>query len=149
MRRKAIIVDLDGTLTDNTHRLGLLMAPKKDWDKISEQSAYDLPVLWCQDMVQIYSDAGYTILFVTGRHQKYEPVTREWLMRYVSPSVDYVLMMRPHEDFREDFMVKLDIYQKEIVTFYDVAFCLEDRDSVTRMWRDIGLYCLQVKDNTY
>jgi len=146
---KAIIVDLDGTLTNNDHRIGMLHAEVKDWDAINEASRFDLPVLWCQDMVHIYAQAGYKILFVTGRTATYESVTREWLTRYISPAVDFTLMMRPVTDRREDFIVKMEIFQRDILPFYDVAFALEDRDSVTRMWRDIGLTCLQVKDSTY
>jgi hypothetical protein len=148
MKTRAIIVDLDGTLTDNTHRLHMLTTPEKDWVAINEHSRYDLPVLWCQEMVQMYHNAGYKILFVTGRAAFAESITREWLTRYIGP-LDYQLYMRPLTDTREDFIVKQEIFQRDILPFYDVAFALEDRDSVTRMWRDIGVTCLQVKDSTY
>ena len=147
--QKAIIVDIDGTLSDNTHRLHMFNDNIKDWTEINERSRYDLPVLWCQDMVHMYAKEGYKILFVTGREARAEAVTREWLTRYISPSVDYVLMMRGLTDTRPDFIVKHEIYLRDIAPFYEVAFCLEDRDSVTHMWRSIGLTCLQVKDSTY
>lgn len=146
---KAIIVDIDGTLSDNTHRLHMFNDNIKDWTEINERSRYDLPVLWCQDMVHIYAQAGYKILFVTGRVASAEAVTREWLTRYVSPSVDYTLHMRGLTDTRPDFIVKQEIYMRDIAPFYQVSFCLEDRDSVTHMWRSLGLTALQVKDSTY
>lgn len=147
--KKAIIVDIDGTLSDNTHRLHMFNDNIKDWTEINERSRYDLPVLWCQEMVHIYAAAGYKVLFVTGRESRAEAVTKEWLTRYISASVDYTLLMRGLTDTRPDFIVKNEIYVRDIMPFYEVAFCLEDRDSVTQMWRSIGLPCLQVKDSTY
>lgn len=148
-KQKAIIVDLDGTLTDNSHRLHMFNDNIKDWTEINERSRYDLPVLWCQEMVNIYAAAGYKILFVTGRAAQAEAVTREWLTRYISPAVNYQLYMRGLTDTRLDPFVKQEIFFRDIMPFYEVAFCLEDRDSVTRMWRSIGLIALQVKDSTY
>ena len=149
MKEKALIVDIDGTLSDNTHRLHMFNENVKDWTAINEQSRYDLPVMWCQEMVHMYNRAGYKILFITGRAAEAEGVTREWLMRYISPEVDWSLMMRPSDDTREDWVVKKDIYNQKVMPFYEVEFCLEDRDSVTNMWRGLGLVCLQVKESTY
>jgi len=148
-RQKAIIVDLDGTLSDNSHRLRMFNDQVKDWTQINELSRYDLPHIWCQDMVHIYHAAGFKILFVTGRSQEAEDVTREWLTKYISPAVDWTLLMRHKDDHREDWIVKEDIFVRDIAPLYDVQFCLEDRESVTNMWRRIGLICLQCKESTY
>ncbi len=151
MKQKAIIVDLDGTLSDNTPRLHYFdnHTQVKDWTAINELSRYDLPNLWCQEMVHIYKDAGYKILFITGRAENAKQVTIEWLTRYLSPHVDYELHMRGAHDTREDFIVKEEIYTFLIAPRYDVSFAIDDRQQVVDMWRRIGLTCLQCKDSTY
>lgn len=149
MKQIALIVDLDGTLTDNTHRLHMFNSTVKDWKAINERSRYDLPNLWCQNLINLYSQAGYKIIFLTGRSEEFEDITREWLMRYVSPAVDYTLLMRGKLDTREDFEMKLDIYRSKIEPLYEVEFCIDDRTQVVNMWRALGLTCLQCKEDTY
>ena len=37
-----------------------------------------------------------------------------------------------------------DMNKRFILDKYNVAFVLDDRDQVVRVWRDLGLTCLQV-----
>lgn len=149
MKRKALIIDIDGTLSDNTHRLHLFNKNVKDWTEINELSRYDLPNLWCQSIVHLFGEQGYKIIFMTGRSEEAERVTREWLMRYVSPAIDWTLLMRGKDDRREDFEIKEDLYCQHVAPLYDVEFCVDDRDQNVQMFRRIGLVCLQCKENTY
>lgn len=151
MKHKAIIVDIDGTLSDNTHRLHYFTNHTQvtNWAPINELSKNDPPNVWCQEMVHLYKKAGYKILFITGRAEDAKQVTVEWLTKHLDAGVDYELHMRGEFDRRDDYIIKLDIYNELIKQRYDVAFVVEDRQSVVEMWRSIGLTCLQCKEATY
>lgn len=52
--------------------------------------------------------------------------------------------MRPEGDKRKDSIVKAELFDKHIKDNYAVDFVLDDRNQVVKMWRDMGLKCLQV-----
>lgn len=150
MKKKSLIIDIDGTLTNIMWRLDALNAEKRDWDAIDAQSKLDLPNTWCVNLVELYMKAGYHIVFLTGRNEKYRASTDEWLESYLSPDVirNSTLIMRPLKDYRDDCLVKKDLYYKYIEPYFDVEFCIDDRPSVASMLRSFGLTVLVCQEKT-
>lgn len=144
---KAIIVDIDGTLSCDSWRRQAYDHPKRDWDEINAMCKYDKPNLWCKELVRSMSEAGYQIIFLTARNSKARDITESWLNDNLDSLHNSVLMMRPENDFRADYIIKEMIYRKEIEPHYEVLFCVEDKQSVTDMWRKIGVVCLQCEGN--
>lgn len=141
--KKAIIVDLDGTLCNIDHRLPLITTPdkKKDWTNFYESMIYDMPNMWCYDLITKYSKDDVAILYVTGRPDTYRSHSMDWLRRYSCPISE--LHMRPSKDNRKDSIIKKEIFESYIQPVYEILFCIEDRSSVVQMWRSQGLICLQ------
>ena len=140
IKSKAIIVDIDGTISDDRWRKHILLHDKVNWDDVQAMSRYDQPNQWCLSIIDAFMDKGYTILFVTARNERYRKKTIEWLNCNVLAG--YELFMRPIDDQSPDTHVKATIYNQFIQPFYDVGFCIDDRESVAQMWRDIGIACL-------
>lgn len=139
--KKAIIVDLDGTLANCDHRLHHLQKSPKNWSGFFEELGADKLNLWCSELVKSMKASGYTIILMTGRSDEYKGSTIEWLTRH---KIEFdLLIMRAKNDFRSDTVVKRDLYQKEVAPHYRTLFCLEDRQSVVAMWREMGVTCLQ------
>ncbi len=139
--KKAIIVDLDGTLCNVEHRVSHVLGEEKDWKSFNEALVHDTIYDWCQELIRVMHKEQYKVLFVTGRGEDYRDLTVNWLSKN---NVSYhQLYMRKSNDFREDNEVKLEIYRGSIEQHYQVLFVLDDRLSVVKMWRDIGLVCLQ------
>jgi predicted kinase len=125
----AIICDLDGTLA--------LIGDRSPYDSAScEKDLVNEPVR------SILQTAGKAIVFVSGREDKSKPQTLAWLEKH-GICFD-ALYMRRSGDMRKDSIVKREIYDEFILDKYNVAFVLDDRDQVVRVWRDLGLTCLQV-----
>jgi len=59
------------------------------------------------------------------------------------------LYMRTEGDYRDDAVVKYELYVQYIAPTFDVAVVLDDRNRVVRMWRQVGLTCLQVEDGDF
>lgn len=140
-KRKGIIVDLDGTLCDTLHRQHFMTGEKKNWPAFYDALTEDRPNYWCLDLTRIYWDAGVDIIFVSGRPDDYRAQTEVWLIRHCH-FYDQ-LLMRKSGDYRKDSIVKAEIYREHIEPYFEIKFCIDDRQQVVDMWRELGLVCLQ------
>lgn len=139
MRKKAIIVDLDGTLADITHRRKFVEGKKKDWKNFNKNIINDDLNGWCAEIIRRMMP-DHHVLLVSGRTDELQEETEQWLKKHDVPYTD--LMMRKDKDYRDDTVVKREIYEKNIKPHYDVLFVIDDRAKVVKMWRDEGLVCL-------
>ena len=137
---KSIVVDIDGTLSNDIWRRHLITNGQATWDDIHTMSKYDMPNQWCLEIIDAMQSKGYKLLFITARNEKYREDTLAWLNANVIGGFE--LFMRPITDLSDDWIVKKNIYHTNIESLYDVEFCLEDKGSVAQMWRDLGLTCL-------
>ena len=129
-RPDAIICDLDGTLA--------LFGNANPFDRnflADELNPAVAAILRNRPPVE-------ELIIVSGRNNKFEAVTRQWLAKYkLSPER---LHMRKDGDYRKDSVIKEEIYHECIEDVYNVVFVLDDRSSVVDLWRSLGLSCLQV-----
>lgn len=140
MKKKAIIVDLDGTLADITHRRKFVEGKTKDWKNFNRNIIKDDLNSWCAEIIRRMIP-DHHVLLVSGRTDDLKQETTDWLKKHSVPFTD--LMMRPEKDYRDDTVVKREIYEEKIKPFYDVLFVIDDRAKVVKMWRETGLVCLQ------
>ena len=152
MRKRAIIIDLDGTLCNVDHRLHFIQRKPKDWAGFHEACAGDQLNDWCSLITDaFYALYGKTlyieVLILTGRPESMREKTECWLM---ANAIRYHrLYMRPDDDHRDDLDYKRDFYEKLIVPHYSIEFVIEDRKRVVDMWRSLGLTCLQCCEGNY
>jgi FMN phosphatase YigB (HAD superfamily) len=144
----AIVIDLDGTLCDCSHRVQHAQA--KDWDAFYEGLMGDKVVEPVRELLECMTES-LEILLVTGRPEKYRVTTERWLQdNFILWDA---LLMRPRDDWRHDYEVKLALLEahfgsKEIV-LERVLFALDDRDQVVEAFRNYGLSCWQVRQGDY
>lgn len=141
-----IIVDIDGTLADLTHRLHFL--EKRDYDGFYGALGEDAPKRSVIDMVNLlyWSDPKYgkenSILLCSGRPSNYKAETISWLKKH---KVFYSeLYMRAAGDYRKDHIIKAELYEQMKAGGFDPKLVIDDRPSVIAMWREKGLDVLQV-----
>lgn len=130
----AIICDLDGTLALFEGKRGPYDASKCADDNIN------LPIL--KILNAFFKHEHYQIIFLSGREDQFRVPTMEFLSRnHVPPGP---LHMRKTTDKRKDYIVKMELFDQHVRGRYNVIFVLDDRDQVVKLWRDLGLTCLQV-----
>jgi FMN phosphatase YigB (HAD superfamily) len=155
--KRNIIVDIDGTVADLTHRRKYVdgtLGKKKDWPSFHAGMTHDTPhadiIALVQHFASVRQGRGYAhkITFVTGRHEAYRNATLSWLSAHVPLPNSFAMYMRIDGDYRSDDIVKEEIYLKALhplgVTPETTAFVLDDRDRVVHMWRRHGFRVLQV-----
>jgi len=143
-----VICDIDGTIADTTHRLHFVKKPKdapgdwkKDWNGFFSQMEND-PVR--EDvrkiLIQFYNE-GKTIIFMSGRPEQYRDITLNWLsMNFLTFA--YTVIMRPRGDKRPDTETKRDLLNKYFPDKSVIHMVIDDRPSVIRVWKDMGLTVL-------
>lgn len=131
--KKAIIVDIDGTLAKMNGRGPF------DWMRVGEDSVNE-PI---RHIVNLYQASGHEIILFSGRDAVCRSITIDWLAGNLVGFNQ--LHMRPEGNNEKDAIIKRRLYDEHVNGKYDVQFVLDDRNQVVDMWRkDLGLTCLQV-----
>jgi hypothetical protein len=141
-RPAAVIVDLDGTVALHNGR------SPYDYDRVGE----DLPNQPVIDLVRELKQAGYQIIFVSGRPDSCAVASLYWVERNVNTdgkTLYHGPFMRKTGDNRDDSIVKREIFDEQIRDRFDVKYVLDDRNRVVRMWRRLGIPTLQVADGAF
>lgn len=143
---KYVIVDMDGTIADCSHRIHHVTNGNHNWDAFESMSMDDVPRQPIIDLVKLFKVNGYEILIVSGRQiGRAGKNTVKWLEKHCVP-YKYIFM-RQTGDNRPDNIVKQEILDK--LPKDRIGYVLDDRNQVVKMWRDNGLTCLQVNDGDF
>jgi predicted kinase len=130
----AVIVDIDGTMAKMKDR------SPYDWMRVGE----DEPVQAVIDAVKAAHCSGSQIIVMSGRDGSCKYPTLGWLKRHLGPDISFKLFMRAEKDGRRDDIVKLELFDTHVRNKFNIQYVLDDRDQVVRMWRKLGLTCMQV-----
>lgn len=136
MAKTAIIVDIDGTVALRTDRSPF------QWHKVGNDQVH-------QAVQYLLANLNPKILriFVSGRDEVCRKETEDWLKE--NKIHHDFLYMRVKNDNRKDSIIKEEIYMTHIKGNYNVIFVLDDRDQVVKLWRSLGLVCLQVAEGNF
>lgn len=140
-----ILVDIDGTIADCSHRLHWITTPnrKKDWDAFFAACHDDRPIMPVIAMVScMRAHPGNRLIFCSGRPERTREATRSWLRRHCLPMEP--LYMRGDHDRRDDDILKRELLARIRADGFDPVLAIDDRKRVVDMWRAEGLICAQV-----
>jgi hypothetical protein len=126
----AVICDLDGTLA--------LLGDRSPYDasKCDELDTVNVPVQLA--VSAIHSLSGARIIFMSGRKAK----DREPTLRFIEEKAtfrSFDLFMRDTADNRPDEVTKRELFDKHIRGQFNVVAMFDDRPSVVRLWKSMGL----------
>lgn len=133
----AIICDLDGTLADISGR-NPYDASDLSKDKLKPMTRY---------VLDLATKDGNHVVYMSGREEKDRVPSEEWLKGHECPPGP--LFMRATGDKRKDWIVKQELFDREIRDKYNVLFILDDRTQVVETWRAMGLTCFQVAEGDF
>lgn len=140
--KRVIVFDIDGTLADCSHRVHHVNGKRKDWKAFFEGIPDDPPIeqtVWLNRIFR--QNTEMPILLCSGRNEDCRADTVEWLRRY---GVSYDgLYMRRADDWRADYIIKLESLEQMRADGYEPFLIIDDRQDVVNAWRKAGLFVLQ------
>ena len=87
-------------------------------------------------------NAGWYVIIVSGRHQKWEYDTSGWLAKH---NIRYDAMyMRPDDDYSKDVELKERIYNNYIKEELEVKLAVDDNPNIVALWRRLNLPVLVI-----
>lgn len=164
--RKLIVVDIDGTISDAEWRSKKYLRgedgndrKKKDWDTFFSECDKDEPIRPICEMVRHLSQ-HYDVIWCSGRRQSSRHKTEEWILKHVyenylgNQPLEQWFLLRNDKDFRHDIEAKpemLDNWFKDHEEYSrdDIAFFIEDRNSMVKKWRELGYTVLQPQEGDF
>jgi hypothetical protein len=142
----AVIVDLDGVLSDAAARQHYLEAPRRDWRAFFDACGED-PVIEEVKVVLDLLDPDVRVVLLTARPQRVHHLTEAWLHRY---RIRWdLLLMRPWGDydlareFKQASVVDLRAYG------FDLKLAIEDDRRNVEMFRAEGVPGLYIHSGYY
>lgn len=142
-----IIVDIDGTLTKVGARVSCLEKSPPDWDEFYKRCGEDEPVREIIRMVNTLCQY-YRVVICTGRRESCRSATEQWFTE--NGFIEFgQMIMRSNGDFRHDTILKPELLERNGIDLKEIAFVIEDRNSMVKKWREMGLVCLQVAEGDF
>jgi predicted kinase len=135
----AIICDIDGTLSNSSQRR-IFDFKECINDEVIEPVKYILGIIR-------KANVNKCVIILSGREEICRKETEEWLKIH-DIKYDY-LYMRKEKDYRDDTIIKKEIYEEHIKDKYNINFVIDDRPSVVQMWIDMGLFVFNVNQDPY
>jgi len=138
-----IVVDLDGTLCDVSHRRQYVASKPRNWNAWNAGIINDRPIPQVLEVLNALKDR-FPIFFVSGRSDDYRDVTLKWFEKYGIMEHDYNgLLMRKYKDHRDDAIVKGELAD-QIEKNYKIFAVFDDRRRVIDMWINRGVFVFDV-----
>ncbi|HEX9935989.1 MAG TPA: HAD family acid phosphatase [Longimicrobium sp.] len=137
---KAVIWDLDGTLSDDrarAHFVEVEKGKKRDWKSYFDAIGEDPPIAASMEVLRAMHAAGNRVVFLTGRPDHTRRTTERWLKANGLTEYDR-LVMRPPRDFRPSGAFKVDEVAK-LRREFELVCAFEDRIDVADALRDAGV----------
>lgn len=143
-KKKAIIVDMDGTICENV--------TGRPWygEGAADGMMTDAPYTDIINMLRTYlENYEMQLLILTGRNDTKDvrAATLAWLeTNWFYPDK---LFMRKPGDYSKTAAFKEKTYVEKIEPYYDVIMVFEDNNACVQMFRDKGLLVLQPQNSDY
>jgi beta-phosphoglucomutase-like phosphatase (HAD superfamily) len=139
-RPRAVIWDLDGTLSDDkarAHFVEVEQGRARDWHSYFDAIDTDPPIAASMEVLRAMHAAGIRILFLTGRPDYTRLKTMRWLE--ANGLTDYdALIMRPEGELRPAGFFKVEVVRR-LRREYELVCAFEDRIDVADQLRQAGV----------
>lgn len=138
---KAVIWDLDGTLSDDrarAHFVEVEKGHKRDWDSYFDAVDEDAPIAASIEVLHALRAAGIRIVYLTGRPEFTRPKTERWLKANGLDEYDRLVMRPARGDWRPAGEFKVDRIH-ELREEYELVCAFEDRIDVAEALRLAGV----------
>lgn len=144
-RKRAVVYDIDGTLTSAVHRVNLLDQSPRDWSTFHGGMTVDAPIERTIYQLRKEKEEGLAVVLLTLRPDRYRQETEDWLAQHDVPYDELYLRPEGTQGIRGNQMKEI-IYQKDIAPRFKVERAYDDHQPNLDMWRRVGVPSVKVFD---
>ncbi len=150
MQKPLVIFDLDGTLSDATHRQWMIRKDradglKPDWRTFYRACGRDKPKLATIAVAKALHAASHELWLFSGRSNEVQALTSAWLVEHELAMLFSRYRFRPEGDHQPDDKLKRGWYEEMSEQDRErLLLVFDDRDRMVAMWRSLGVTCFQV-----
>lgn len=143
----AAIVDVDGVLSDASHRQWHLDGPVRDWRGFFAAAAADSLLAHHAEMVRCL-DPGLQVVLLTARPFRLRGLTLEWIRRH-GLRWDLLALRGPTQDMTHSVRFKRQALAQLRSFGFAPVFALEDDPRIVEMYAGESLPCVYVHSGYY
>jgi hypothetical protein len=142
----AVVVDIDGVLSDASTRQHYIEAPRANWRAFFDARGEDPVIEEVHGLLDLLSPE-LRILLLTARPHRVHELTEAWLRRY---KIRWdLLVMRPWGDYDLSRDFKQSTVWELRSAGFDLRLAFEDDRRNVEMFRSEGIPCLYVHSGYY
>jgi len=145
---RAVVVDIDGVLSDASTRQHFLNNPEgvRDWQGFFGTVGDDRPLVAVPALLHLL-DPGITVILLSGRPGWVAERTRDWLERH-GMRWDQ-LVVREGDDVMDPTAFKRDVVCSLRADGWEIVFAFDDNESIVQMFVDEDIPTLYVHSGYY
>jgi hypothetical protein len=142
----AVVVDIDGVLSDASTRQHYLEAPRRDWRAFFDACGDDPVIEEIKALLDLL-DPALRIVLLTARPHRVHHLTEAWLRHY---RIRWdLLIMRPWGDYELSRDFKQSTVWELRAFGFDLRLAFEDDRRNVAMFRGEGIPCLYIHSGYY
>jgi phosphoglycolate phosphatase-like HAD superfamily hydrolase len=142
----AVVVDIDGVLSDAASRQHYLEAPRPDWRGFFDACADDPVIEEVRTLLDLL-DPSLQVVLLTGRPARVHPLTQAWLERY---GIRWdLLLMREGGDYSAAREFKEEAVGELRRFGFELSLAFEDDRRNAEMFRAAGVPCIYIHSGYY
>lgn len=140
----AVIIDMDGVLACNLHRIHHVHDNRDnpDWESFYEGIREDAPLPWC-DVIRLL-DPSLIRVILTNRPKRFWSHTVDWLNRHAVPYD--VLLMRPEGELYQNAK---KMHLSTLTEYYNIQLAIDDDPEHVSMYEEAGIPTCYVHSGYY
>jgi phosphoglycolate phosphatase-like HAD superfamily hydrolase len=143
-----VVFDVDGVLSDATHRQHFLEGPGMYWDSFFSACGEDPLIVETARAGQLL-DASYRVVLLTARPIRVRPQTLRWLTEHAEAVRWDLLIMRDEDDWGSSRSYKAGVLRDLQGLGFDVQLALEDDPRNVEMFRKAGVPTIYIHSGYY
>jgi phosphoglycolate phosphatase-like HAD superfamily hydrolase len=152
-KRNVVLFDLDHTLMDASRRDHMIPEAMHTgrWDAYHASSAEDEMALDAVELLEAMHYAGYNIIGLTARPEKWRTISEERLKKANIWHLFDDLLMRPDDEYRPSAQLKIELAERRFGSEISesVLFIIDDHPEVCDAFQKAGVTALQIKGRSY
>ena len=142
-KKRAIVFDIDSTLSNPSHRSHL--AEQGKWDEFYDAMDKDPKI----EQINLIDTFDTMVFIVTGRPEKYRTKTIKWLDKNFPAFCRDGLYMRPDGNYIQDTEFKVSKIKEIEAAGYEIVAIFEDRKRNVDAFRKEGWFVFDVGGNEF